>query len=127
VIVEGLSASAAFCGRNEGARVKPLKEMKMILVRTTFQVKFGHMDAMLTTAKNLVDYGRALASETRVLTDASGPMFTLVIESKAESIGAYMEALRAGFSDPQFAEIMANTMEHVESGRREFFNIEWEA
>jgi hypothetical protein len=99
----------------------------MILVRTTFQVKFGHMDAMLETVKELAEFARAAVSETRVLTDASGQMFTLVIESKAESIGAYMEQLQASFDDPQFADVMARTVEHVEAGRREFFNIEWEA
>jgi hypothetical protein len=99
----------------------------MILVRTTFQVKFGHMDAMLETMKDLADFEQAAVSETRVLTDASGQMFTLIFESKTESIDAYMEELQAGFDDPEFAEVMARTMEHVESGQREFFNIEWEA
>ena len=49
----------------------------MILVRTVFQVKFGHMDAVLElikeAAKRMEDSGR----ESRILTDASGQIFTL--------------------------------------------------
>ena len=99
----------------------------MILVRQVFQVKFGHMDQVLAELKKMQESGQESAGIVRVLTDLSGNFFTLVFESKAESMDAFMEALQAGFEDPAQAEQMAVMMQHVESGYREFYNIEYEA
>lgn len=96
----------------------------MMLVRTVMQVKFGHMDAVLGLMKEYE--GRLGDSDTvrRVLTDASGQMFTLVVESEAESIDSYMSAMWDSFKDPEMQSYMGQVMQHIESGRREFYNIE---
>ena len=98
----------------------------MIQVRELFQVKFGHMDELLAVLRTMTEW---MTIETdgalrRVLTDASGQMFTLVLESEAQSIDAYMLTMAANFNDPRMAEMMAQLMAHVEHGRREFYNIE---
>lgn len=99
----------------------------MILVRSVFQVKFGHMDAVMNIVKQAVESGMEGNNETRMLTDASGQMFTLVFESVVESMDAYMDRMRASFDEPESASFMRAIEEHIESGRREFYNIEMEA
>jgi hypothetical protein len=91
-----------------------------------FQVKFGHMDAVLTfikeAAKRMDDSGR----ETRILTDASGEMFTLVTESKFESIDAHRQRLQESYGNAEASAMMDRLAEHMESGRTEYYNIELE-
>ncbi len=99
----------------------------MILVREVFQVKFGHMDPIMAILKEVEESGVGSGMATTVLTDASGQMFTLVFQTKAESMDAYMNRMRASFGDPRVAETMGKMMQHVESGRREFYTIEREA
>ena len=98
----------------------------MILVRDVLQVKFGQMDNILAAL-----IASASSSQTstvsRILTDLSGQYFTLVVETKAESMDAYWEALQASFTDPEQQEQMSPFGEFVESGHREFFTIEFEA
>ncbi len=101
----------------------------MILVRDIFQVKFGHMDQVLAALRAQAE-SRAGSdgpvAVSRVLTDLSGSYFTLVMETRAESIDAYWSRLRAAFADSDRPE-GDSIMSYVESGRREFFTIEWEA
>ena len=99
----------------------------MILVRSTFQVKFGQMNEVLTLIKEAADTGTGIGDLSRVLTDASGQMFTLVIESKVESIDAFRAAIMAPPSDPKSAENMQRMLSLCESGRNEYYTIEWEA
>ena len=99
----------------------------MILVRSIFQVKFGRMGEVLALVKEAANSGKSPGTLSRVLTDVGGQMFTLVLEIKAESVDAYQAAIMAPPSDPESAEIMMRIMSLVESGRNEFFTIEWEA
>ena len=98
----------------------------MYLVRDVFQVKFGHMDKVLATLQETAANRRGQTSISRVLTDASGDMFTLVFEGKTESINAHREAMMASFEDPEMAKAMAEIGQYFESGRREYYNIEFE-
>lgn len=97
----------------------------MILARQVFQVKYGHMNEILSAFKAM---GNNMPMQnTRVLTDISGNNFTLVIETKAESVDAYMEALRAMFQNPGQADMGDVFTQNIESGSREFYNIEFES
>ncbi len=98
----------------------------MILARQVFQVKFGHMDEVLAGLKMAAESGQSM-SNTRVLTDISGNNFTLVFETKAESLDAFWDGLQASFDDPEMAEQANPLMQYVESGHREFYTIEYEA
>ena len=98
----------------------------MYLVRDVFQVKFGHMDKVLATLQETAANRRGQTSISRVLTDASGDMFTLVFEGKTESSDAHREAMMASFEDPEMAKAMAEIGQYFESGRREYYNIEFE-
>lgn len=98
----------------------------MILSRQVFQVKYGHMDEVLAALKGMQG-GNMPFNNTRVLTDISGPNFTLVIETKAESVDAYMKALQAMFETPGQGGGEDVFMNLIESGSREFYTIESES
>lgn len=96
----------------------------MILVREVFQGKYGKGDELVALCKE----GAALFRQhtglsSRVLTDASGPFFTVVSETEVESLGKWEEALASGFSDPAFEQWFARMVPLVDSGRRDFFTI----
>ena len=99
----------------------------MILIRQVFQVKYGHMDEVLAALKALPQDSQMSGFGTRILTDISGPNFTLVIETKAESVDAYWTDLQASFQDPQMAAQMNGVLPYIESGHREFYTIEFES
>ena len=61
--------------------------------------------------------------EYRILTDASGQFFTVIIETEVENLAAWEKLLSEAFTDPDFPEWFARMMPLVETGRREFFNV----
>ena len=61
---------------------------------------------------------------SRILTDASGPMFTVITETEVESLAEWERDAAEIFSLPEFADWFARMTPLVESGRREFYNIE---
>jgi len=99
----------------------------MILVRDVFQVKFGHMDKVLAALEAFRQNNPDRSGVGRVLTDVSGGMFTLIFETKAESVDAHREQMLVAFEDPEMAKAMAETGQYFESGHREYYNIEYEA
>ncbi len=99
----------------------------MILVRDVFKVRFGHMDEVLAALEEARANYPDRATTLRVLTDISGNMFTLVFETKAESVDAHREAMMASFEDPEMAKMMGTMGQYFESGHREYYNIEYGA
>ena len=99
----------------------------MYLVRDVFKVKFNQMDKVMAILQTAAAARRGRAGVGRVLTDVSGDMFTLVFESKAESIDGHREAMMASFQDSEMAEVMGQMAQHFESGRREYYKIEFES
>ena len=99
----------------------------MILVRQVFQIKYGHMDEVLTALQAVNESDRGSAHISRILTDISGQNFTLVFESKADSLDAYWEALQASFGESELSKQMNEITQYIESGRKDFYTIEYEA
>ena len=99
----------------------------MVLVRDVFQVKVGQMDKVLEAFKAASERDLSTTRISRILTDISGPHFTLVIETKAESVDAHWEAMQEIFKNQELAEEMGSVMQLVESGHREYYTIEYEA
>jgi hypothetical protein len=58
-----------------------------------------------------------------ILTDASGPFFTVVTEMEIESFAAWPQFMAEEFALPQFADWFHRMAPLVESGRREFYNV----
>lgn len=93
----------------------------MLLVRNIFQAKYGHGDELV----KLFQEGEHIWADydPRLLTDASGPFFTVVAELTFADFAEFERAEQAEFSHPDFADWFAKTMPLVESGRREFYRI----
>ena len=97
----------------------------MKLVRDVFQAKYGKSGELVALFKeagqkwpDAMQYGR------RVLTDVSGPFFTVVTETEVESLAAWEQLIADVFSNPEFGEWFGRMQALVESGRREFYTIE---
>jgi hypothetical protein len=95
----------------------------MILVRDVFQAKYGKGGELVALFKELSQQWAAQAVD-RILTDASGPFYTIVTETTLESLAAWEQRMAEIFSQPEFGAWFARMMPLVESGRREFYNIE---
>jgi hypothetical protein len=97
----------------------------MIVVRDVFQAKYGKGGDLVALFKEqqqrqpeAARYGR------RILTDASGTFFTVVTETEVESLGAWEKLIAEVFANSEFGEWFGRMQPLVESGRREFYNIE---
>ena len=94
----------------------------MILVRNVLQAKYGKGDELVQLAKE----GFAMWPSdypARVLTDLSGPFFTVVSEAEFDSFGAWEASAQRMFGDPRFDAWFERMVPLVESGRREFYNV----
>jgi hypothetical protein len=94
----------------------------MILVRNVFQAKYGKGDELVALFK---EAGQTWAAQDagRILTDASGPFFTVVTETEVESLAAWEQRSAAIFAHPEFGRWFERMVPLVESGRREFYQI----
>lgn len=97
----------------------------MILVRDVFQAKYGRggdLVALLKEAQQMLT-GAGYPRE-RIMTDASGPFFTVVTEAELPSLAEWERLSKEIFAQPGFGEWFARMQPLVDSGRREFYNIE---
>ena len=96
----------------------------MILVRNVFRLKFGKARDAKEAMKHLIAINRRLgfAQETRVLTDVTGPFYTLVLEMSFPSM-ADLERGQATMSDAEWKDAYAKFVPLVESGHREIFSV----
>ena len=94
----------------------------MIVVRGVFQAKYGKGDELAQLFKE----GQQMwpsGSNPRILTDLSGPFFTVVSESEYDSFSAWEANAHEIFNHPRFGEWFERMTPLVESGRREFYSI----
>ena len=92
----------------------------MILVRDVFQAKYGRGDELVALFKA---FPIEMPNKFRILTDASGPFFTVVTELVVESLAEYERGLLQEFGNPAFGPWFERMVPLVESGRREFYHI----
>ncbi len=99
----------------------------MLVVRNVFKLKFGKAkEAVALMKKGLAIQDRALAGtdfSTRVLTDVTGPFYTLVLELTVPSLGAFEAEAPRLFADKEWQANYAQMSALVESGYREVFTI----
>ena len=95
----------------------------MIIVRDVFQAQYGKGGELVNLFKHAQNQWRGLYAH-RILTDVSGAFFTVVTETEAESLGEWERRIADVFSQPEFGEWFANMTPLVDSGRREFYNVE---
>jgi hypothetical protein len=98
----------------------------MLVARQVFQAKYGHGDELVALFREMNarmrDEGE-LAPQFRILTDATGPFFTVVTEVEVESFAAWEEGFRESMNRPWMGEWFSRMMPLVESGSREFYAI----
>ncbi len=95
----------------------------MILVRNVFQAKYGKGDELVALFKEVREEQPAMTVD-RILTDVSGPFFTVVSETLVENLADWEQRVAKDFSNAKFEDWFARTMPLVESGHREFYTIE---
>jgi hypothetical protein len=95
----------------------------MILVRDIFQLKFGRAkEAIELWKQGLTMMTESTVEPIRILTDLSGPYYTLVMESTYNNLSQYENASNERRTD-EWRNWYHKFTELVESGRREIFNI----
>jgi hypothetical protein len=104
----------------------------MIIVRDTFQAKYGRGDELVALFKEFSQHLEQLSvpmqgESFRILTDVSGPFFTVVTELKIENLARWEQLAPAIFALPEFPAWFARMTPMVESGRREFYNLVWQS
>lgn len=97
----------------------------MLVARQVFQAKYGRGDDLVALFKEFnvkmkeVDGGPRF----RILTDASGPFFTVVTEVEVESLGGWESTFRELMGQPWMDEWFGRMQPLVDSGSRDFYNI----
>ena len=101
----------------------------MLLVRQVFQAKYGQGDDLVALFQEYNARIREasevseLTPQFRILTDASGPFFTVVTELEMENFAAWEGGFREAMERPWMGEWLGRMMPLVESGSREFYTI----
>lgn len=94
----------------------------MIVVRGVFQAKYGKSDELVELFKEahaMWPGGR----NARILTDLSGPFFTVISEAEYDNFGVWEANALHIFGDARFTAFFERMAPLVESGRREFYNL----
>jgi catalase (peroxidase I) len=96
----------------------------MIIVRNTFQLKFGHakeVKALIAEGKELMkQHGQP---EARYLMDVTGKFYILEMELTFENLAAYEKNSSETMSSKEFGAWYGKFMAHIESGHREIFSV----
>jgi hypothetical protein len=98
----------------------------MLLARQVFQAKYGRGDELVALFQELNGRMREAGHSTfqfRILTDASGPFFTVVTETVVDNFAAWEGSFREAMAQPWMGEWFSRMMPLVESGRRDFYTI----
>ena len=99
----------------------------MIVIRNVFRLKFGKTREAVALAKEGVAIQkRALAGmefSTRILTDVTGPFYTLILELTVPNLAAFESYAPRLFGDKDWQANYQKMTPLVESGYREVFTI----
>ena len=99
----------------------------MIVVRNVFRLKFGKAkEAVALMKEGLAIQNRVMAGQdfsTRVLTDVTGPFYTLVLEITVPNLAAFESNAPKLFGNKEWQDHYQKVGALVESGYREVFSI----
>lgn len=96
----------------------------MLLVRQTFQAKYGRGDELVALFREFHQNAPVPNRDSaRILTDASGPFFQVITEYTVDSFAQWEQAFGALMSAPETQAWFQRMTEVTESGRRDFYNI----
>ncbi len=96
----------------------------MILVRNSFQLKFGKAkDAKAVVKDGLTALTALGLIENRAYIDLTGPFYTLVLENTWDDMAAFERALADMGANKQWQEWYSKLLPLVESGHREIYSV----
>ena len=99
----------------------------MILIRNVFHLKFGKArEAVALVKQGMAIQTRVMSGvdfSTRLLTDVTGPFYTLVLELTVPSFGTFEANAPRLFGDKEWQANYQQMAPLVESGYREVFTI----
>ncbi len=96
----------------------------MIIVRNTFQLKFGKAkDAKVLIKESLDLMKRNGNSLPRYMTDLTGEFYTLVMETQYNSLADMEKEFSSSMGSPEFEQWYNKFVPLVESGHREIFSL----
>jgi hypothetical protein len=98
----------------------------MILVRNVFRLKFGKAREAVAAMKEAIAETKRLGygdGSTRLLTDLTGPYYTLVMESVFSNLASLEQTTPKVMGDKQWQASYQKLVPLVESGYREIFTI----
>lgn len=95
----------------------------MLVVRDVFQAKYGKGDELAALFKEARKEWSPNYAD-RILTDVGGSFFTVVVETEVDSLAVWEQRTDELFDQPEFDEWFDRMTPLVESGRREFYNLE---
>ena len=99
----------------------------MIVIRNVFRLKFGKArEAMELFKEGMAIQKRVVKIENfsmRLLTDVTGPFYTVVVELTVPSLAAYEAEAPRVMGDKEFQANYQKMVQLVESGSREVFRL----
>jgi hypothetical protein len=95
----------------------------MILVRNTFQIKFGRMKEARDLWKEGIKFVNP-SNHPRLLTDLTGKFYTLVMETTHKDLASLAADMQGEMSQAAFGAWYQKFTPLVDSGSREMFTIE---
>jgi hypothetical protein len=99
----------------------------MIVIRNVFQLKFGKArEAIALTKEGIAIQKRVMSGidySARVLTDVTGPFYTLVLELTLPNLATFESNAPRIFGDKEWQANYQKVSQLVESGYREIFSI----
>ena len=95
----------------------------MIVERDVFQAKYGQGDELVEVLKASRSMWEARGLRHRILTDLTGPFFTVVLEIEWPDEVPLQIAHEALFAKEEFGDWFGRTIEFAESGHRELFIV----
>jgi hypothetical protein len=97
----------------------------MIVIRNSFRLKFGKAKDALAAIKEAVAVQKKAGSNFsyRILSDLTGPFYTLVLEVTAPSLAAMEAEMPKNMSLPDFQTAYQKFVQFVECGERQVFTI----
>ena len=101
----------------------------MVVIRNVFQLKFGKAREAVAIVKEGVAIQKRLASPAgieirqRMLTDVTGPFYTLVLELTVPSIAAFEQSAGTIMGNAEWQANYQKLVPLVETGYREIFTV----
>src|SRR3954447_4723738 len=97
----------------------------MVIERLTWSAKFGRGDTVTEAFRTWrATVAPRYGLKARVMTDLSGPMFTVVVETEYRDLGHVSEVaavLESLYGEAEFQEWFSSWQDCVETGTRDLF------